>query len=145
MTMNEGQVKQQDTEDVLASRFPTAYTVLFLLIAVVAALTWVIPAGRDERRMSEESVREVAIAGTYQLVEPSPQGFVDGMLAPTAGFYAPDRYAANAIDVALFVLFLGGFLGVGNATGAIDTGVKCVMQRLKGRGIWMIPIPMALF
>src|SRR5690606_3200383 len=138
-------VKQQDTEDVLASRFPTAYTVLFLLIAVVAALTWVIPAGQYERVMNEEIEREVAIPGTYQLVEPSPQGFVDVILAPTAGFYDPDSYAANAIDVALFVLFLGGFLGVMNATGAIDTGIRSAMRHLKGHEIWMIPILMTLF
>ncbi|CAN0602976.1 unnamed protein product, partial [Ectocarpus sp. 12 AP-2014] len=63
----------------------------------------------------------------------------------TAGFYDPDSYAANAIDVALFVLFLGGFLGVMNATGAIDTGIRSAMHRLEGREIWMIPILMTLF
>ena len=136
---------EQNPDEVLASRFPTAYTVLFLLIALLAALTWVIPAGQYERSMNEEIGREVAVPGTYQVVEPNPQGFVDVMLAPTAGFYDPDSYAANAIDVALFVLFLGGFLGVVNATGAIDTGIRSVMQRLKGREIWMIPILMVLF
>ena len=30
-------------------RFPTAFTILFGLIAVVAALTWVIPAGQYVR------------------------------------------------------------------------------------------------
>lgn len=83
--------------------------------------------------------------GTYQLVEANPQGFLDVLLAPTAGFYDPDSYAANAIDVALFVLFLGGFLGVVNATGAIDTGIRSAMRKLKGREIWMIPILMTLF
>jgi uncharacterized ion transporter superfamily protein YfcC len=78
-------------------------------------------------------------------VDPNPQGFWDVMLAPTAGFYDPDSYAANAIDVALFVLFLGGFLGIVNATGAIDTGIRTVMRRLQGREIWMIPILMTLF
>ena len=136
---------EQNPDEVLASRFPTAYTVLFLLIALLAALTWVIPAGQYERSMNEEIGREVAVPGTYQVVEPNPQGFVDVMLAPTAGFYDPDSYAANAIDVALFVLFLGGFLGVVNATGAIDTGIRSVMQRLKGREVWMIPILMVLF
>ena len=136
---------EQNPDEVLASRFPTAYTVLFLLIALLAALTWVIPAGQYERSMNEEIGREVAVPGTYQVVEPNPQGFVDVMLAPTAGFYDPDSYAANAIDVALFVLFLGGFLGVVNATGAIDTGIRSVMQRLEGREIWMIPILMVLF
>ena len=135
----------QSPEEDLATRFPTAYTILFLLIILVAALTWMIPAGQYERTMNEEVGREVAVPGTYQTVDPNPQGFVDVMLAPTAGFYDPDSYAANAIDVALFVLFLGGFLGVMNATGAIDTGIRSAMRHMKGHEIWMIPILMTLF
>lgn len=139
---------QQDNSeqhDGLATRFPTAYTVLFLLIVFVAALTWVIPAGTYERAMNETVGREVAVPGTYQQVEANPQGFVEIMLAPTAGFYDPDSNAANAIDVALFVLFLGGFLGVVGATGSIDTGIRSAMRKLKGHEIWMIPILMTLF
>ena len=135
----------QNPEEDLATRFPTAYTILFLLIILVAALTWMIPAGQYDRTMNEEVGREVAVPGTYQTVDPNPQGFVDVMLAPTAGFYDPDSYAANAIDVALFVLFLGGFLGVMNATGAIDTGIRSAMRHMKGHEIWMIPILMTLF
>ncbi|MCO4847158.1 MAG: YfcC family protein [Yoonia sp.] len=127
------------------SRFPTAYTILVVLIIFVAALTWVIPAGSYDRVMSDTVGREVAVAGTYQEVPPNPQGFTAVMLAPGAGFYDPDSYAANAIDVALFVLFLGGFLGVVTATGAIDTGIRTVMTKLAGREIWMIPIMMSLF
>lgn len=135
----------QTIEKTLSSRFPTAYTILFLLIVFVAALTWIIPAGKYDRVMSEEVGREVAVPGTYQVVEAKPQGFVDVILAPTSGFYNPDSYVANAIDVALFVLFLGGFLGVMNATGAIDTGIRSAMRRLEGRELWMIPILMTLF
>jgi len=134
-----------DPEQDLATRFPTAYTILFLLIIFVAALTWIIPAGQYDRAMNEEVGREVAVPGTYQTVDPNPQGFMEVMLAPTAGFYDPDSYVANAIDVALFVLFLGGFLGVMNATGAIDTGIRSAMRHLKGREVWMIPILMSLF
>lgn len=134
-----------DPEQDLATRFPTAYTILFLLIIFVAALTWIIPAGQYDRAMNEEVGREVAVPGTYQTVDPNPQGFMEVMLAPTAGFYDPDSYVANAIDVALFVLFLGGFLGVMNATGAIDTGIRSAMRHLKGHEVWMIPILMTLF
>ncbi|WP_043487528.1 YfcC family protein [Halomonas halodenitrificans] len=133
------------SENALASRFPTAYTILFILIILVAALTWIIPAGQYDRAMNEEVGREVAVPGTYQMVDSNPQGFVDIMLAPTTGFYDPNSYIANAIDVALFVLFLGGFLGVMNATGAIDTGIRSAMRHLEGHEIWMIPILMTLF
>ena len=129
----------------LASRFPTAYTILFLLIILMAGLTWVIPAGKFDRVQNAAVGREVAVAGTYKTVDPNPQGFVAILLAPTAGFYDPVSYAANAIDVSLFVLFLGGFLGVVNATGSIDTGIKAAMRKLKGHQVWMIPILMSLF
>ena len=129
----------------LQSRFPTAYTILFLLIILVAALTWIIPAGQYERAMNEEIGREVAVPGTFRIVEANPQGPIDVLMAPIAGFYDPDSYAANAIDVALFVLLLGGFLGVVNATGSIDTGMRSAMRSMQGREIWMIPILMALF
>ena len=131
--------------DSLAARFPTAYTILFLLIVLVAGLTWIIPAGRFERIESETVGREIAVPGTYVEVDPNPQGIVDIFMAPVAGFYDPDSYAANAVDVALFVILLGGFLGVVNASGAIDTGIRRSMARLRGREIWMIPILMSLF
>ena len=84
-------------------------------------------------------------AGTYAQIEAAPQGLFDVLMAPIAGFYDPANYTANAIDVSLFVLIAGGFLGVVTATGAINTGVTQAMRRLKGREKWMIPIMMALF
>lgn len=134
-----------EDEKTLLSRFPTAYTILFLLIVLVAALTWIIPAGQYERVEDEAVGKSIAVAGTYAQVDANPQGLIDILMAPTAGFYDPDSYTANAIDVALFVLFLGGFLGVVNATGAIDTGIRNAMVRMQGREIWMIPILMSLF
>jgi uncharacterized ion transporter superfamily protein YfcC len=126
-------------------RFPSAYTILLALIVVVAALTWVVPAGKYERVASEALGKELPVAGTYALTEADPQGFFDVLLAPIAGFYDPGSYSANAIDVALFVLMIGGFIGVVTATGAIDAGIKRAMARLKGREKWMIPILMGLF
>lgn len=126
-------------------KFPTAFTILFVLIAVVAAATWVIPAGEYETEFNEALGRDVPIPGTYHEVEPNPQGIFDVILAPIAGMYDPETYEANAIDVALFVLVIGGFLGVVTKTGAIDAGIARVITGLKGREKWMIPILMALF
>ncbi len=126
-------------------KFPTAYTILFLLIALVAAGTWIVPAGKYDRVESVTLGKEVPVPGTYQQVEANPQGAVDVLLAPIAGFYDPDSYEAAAIDVALFVLIIGGFLGVVTNTGAIDTGISRAMVKFKGHEKWMIPILMALF
>lgn len=126
-------------------RFPSAFTILFVLILIVAGLTWVIPAGQYARVPSEALGRDVPVAGSYAAAEGNPQGLADILLAPVAGFYDPASYAANAIDVALFVLVIGGFIGVVTATGAIDAGIRRAMVRAKGREGWMIPFLMALF
>ncbi|WP_439515729.1 YfcC family protein [Oceanibaculum nanhaiense] len=126
-------------------RFPSAFTILFALIILVAALTWIVPAGQYERVASEALGKDVPVAGSYALTDANPQGFFDVILAPIAGFYDPVAYTANAIDVSLFVLIIGGFIGVVTATGAIDAGIARAMIRLKGRENWMIPFLMALF
>jgi uncharacterized ion transporter superfamily protein YfcC len=127
------------------SRFPTAYTILFALVVVMAALTWIIPAGEYQRAPNAALGQDVPVPDTYSQVDAAPQGLLDVLMAPIAGFYDPTSYTANAIDVSLFVLIVGGFLGVVTATGAINTGVAQAMRKLEGREKWMIPIMMALF
>lgn len=129
----------------LSDRFPTAFTILFALILIMAALTWVVPAGQYQRVTNEALGKDAPVPGTYAPVEAAPQGLIDALMAPIAGFYDPVEYAANAIDVSLFVLVIGGFLGVVNRTGAINAGIASAMARMEGREKWMIPILMALF
>ena len=125
--------------------FPSAYTILVAIIIFVAILTWIVPAGQYQTKMDEAIGKEVPIAGTYHQVDPNPQGFEEVVLAPVAGFYDPDTYEANGIDVALFVLFIGGFLAVVTKTGAIDAGIAAAMSGMAGKEKWMIPILMFLF
>jgi len=126
-------------------RFPTAYTILFALIIAMAVLTWVLPAGQYQRAANEALGKDAPVPGTYQVVEAAQQGAFDVLMAPITGFYNQATGMANAIDVSLFVLIIGGFLGVVNATGAINTGIERVMLALKGREKWMIPALMLLF
>ncbi|MDG3084750.1 YfcC family protein [Vibrio hannami] len=139
-------IDKQEKGGFLANfKFPSAYTILFFLIAVVALLTWIVPAGQYDRQLNEELGREVPVAGTYQPVESNPQGIVDVLLAPIDGFYDHNSYEAAAIDVSLFILIIGGFLGLVTKTGAIDAGIERVTHKLEGREELMIPILMALF
>ncbi|MCI8399386.1 MAG: YfcC family protein [Oscillibacter sp.] len=113
-------------------RMPTAYTILFLLIILVAIATWLIPAG------AYDYVDGVPVAGTYHSVDPSPQGVGAVLKAAFFGFY-------DAVDVCVFILMVGGFLGVVMKTGAVDAGVSNIIRLLGGRERWLIPILMLLF
>ena len=126
-------------------KFPSAYTILFVLIALVAGLSWIIPAGQYDMAMNAGLGKEVPVSGTYHAVTGNPQGLVDIFLAPIDGLYNHSTGQAGAIDVALFILIIGGFLGIVTKTGAIDAGIERVTVRLKGKEEWMIPILMALF
>lgn len=129
----------------ISFRFPTAYTILFALIALVAVGTWFIPAGQYERVENAQLGVETPVPGTYQKVEQNPQGIGALLIGPIAGFYDPDGGGARAIDVSLFVLVIGGFLGVVTRTGALEAGIGRLMRSMTGHERWLIPILMAVF
>lgn len=113
-------------------RMPTAYTILFILIILVAVSTWIIPAGAYEYE------GDVPVTGTYHEIDANPQGVGAVLKAAFSGFY-------DAVDVCVFILMVGGFLGVVMKTGAVDAGVGTVIRRLGGREKWLIPILMLFF
>ena len=115
---------------------PSAYTILFGIILVMMVLTWVIPAGQYDYIQNGDVAQP--IAGTYHRVEPNAQSIFDVMLASFHGFY-------EAVEIALFILMVGGFLGVVMKTGAINAGIANVIRMLNGREKFMIPILMILF
>ena len=131
---------------------PSAYTILFILIVLTAAATWIIPAGAYELDENGQP-----IPGSYSEVEPNPQRIVvDSLLAPINGLYGIEDEAGTisvwnsgelfgAIDVALFILVIGGFLGITMKTGAIQGAIARIVSRLRGREGLLIPILMIVF
>ncbi len=117
-------------------RMPSAYTILFGIILIMMMLTWVIPAGQYEYMQSGDISQP--IAGTYHRVDSNMQSIFDVMLASFHGFY-------EAVEIALFILMVGGFLGVVMKTGAINAGIARVIRLLDGKEKFMIPILMILF
>ena len=51
----------------------------------------------------------------------------------------------GAIDIALFILVIGGFLGITMKTGAIQAGIGGLVQRMSGRERLLIPALMCVF
>ncbi|WP_409967171.1 YfcC family protein [Bengtsoniella intestinalis] len=115
-----------------AFSMPTAYTILFALLVLVALSTWVIPSGAYTYEDG------VPISGSYHSVEPQPQGIGDVLKAPFAGF-------GDAVDICVFILMVGGFLGVVMHTGAIDAGVATLIAKLGDKQRFLIPILMIFF
>ncbi|MEG0856008.1 MAG: YfcC family protein [Terrisporobacter sp.] len=58
---------------------------------------------------------------------------------------APINGLNESIDIAIFVLLIGGFLGVTTKTGALDAGIGNVVNKLKGKELVLIPVLMFIF
>ena len=118
---------------------PSAYTILFILIVVVALLTWIIPAGAYDLDANGEP-----LPGTYHSVDANPQRtVVDSLMAPINGLYGIEGEDGSisvwnsgelfgAIDVALFILVIGGFLGVTMSTGRSRAGSQASSRACAG-------------
>jgi uncharacterized ion transporter superfamily protein YfcC len=131
---------------------PSAYTILFALIVLAALATWLVPAGMYDLNNQGEPV-----PGTYHTVKSQPARIlVDSLTAPLNGLYGIEDGKGTinyynsgtlfgAIDVALFILVIGGFLGITMKTGAIQGGIGLLVRRFEGRERWLIVTLMIVF
>lgn len=97
---------------------PSSFTILLALLAIVAVIT-------------------VIVSGTSGGAVTAAR-LSDFCTAPVKGF-------ADALPVCLFVMILGGFLGMMTETGALDNGIAVLVQKLKGNEIMLIPVLMFIF
>ena len=81
--------------------------------------------------------KPVSIPGTYKQTEATPQGAAEILFAPIKGIY-------EVVDIILFVLVIGGFIGVFNRSGAFDEGIAYLAHTLKGRESLLIIIVTSL-
>lgn len=136
--MDTKQAKAKESKK-FSFEMPSSFTVLFLIIIVLAILTWIIPAGQYQTNEAGQ-----LIAGTYEVVESTPRGFYDVLMSPVYGMYGTETTGA-AIEVALFIWVMGGFLGVLDYTGALDVGIASVIKKNRGNEKKLIPLLMLLF
>ena len=96
----------------------SSFTILLLLLAIVALITVGVSA------VAPDQVKAATLA--------------DFFMAPVHGF-------TDALPVCLFVMILGGFLGIVTETGALDTGIAVLVKKLHGNELMIIPVLMILF
>ena len=61
-------------------KMPSAFTILFIIIIIIAVLSWFIPAGKYSTDSSGN-----LIANTYHTVKSNPQGLWDVVMSPVYG------------------------------------------------------------
>lgn len=112
---------------------PHIYVLLSAIIIVCTILTWTLPTGEFLRKANEAGI-EVAVPGTYHLVDRSPVGFFDMVQS----FY---KGMVDAGPVIFFVFVSFSSIGLILETGAINGLIANILRNSKDKTqIMIIPI-----
>ena len=104
----------------------SAFSIILMIIFVLGIISHFLP---QAQFVGEEIVPGSGVVGaTLSQV----------LMSPILGFQ-------DAMDVCVFVLVLGAFLAVVTKTGALETGIKVLIKKLRGREHLLIPILMFIF
>ncbi len=121
-------------------RIPDTLVIVFGILILITILTWLIPSGAFDRT-SFANRTDVVVAGSYHVVESSPQGFWALLQAPFKGFNEASKTIA-------FVLIVGGAFSLVMSTGAIDAGLFRLIrlsEKKKRSKLIMLSLLMFLF
>lgn len=159
--MEQGTPKQKKKRS-----FPSAFTVLFIILIIAAIATHFLPTGTyskllynvdtnmfditapdgsmtempatqetlDELNIKadlglflDESIyKPIAVPGSFEAIEGTPQGAVDCVMAVVNGVY-------DSIDISLFIFVLGGMLAYMNKSGAFAAGMQSLTKATRGK------------
>jgi uncharacterized ion transporter superfamily protein YfcC len=149
--------------------FPSAFTVLFIVLALSCVLTFVVPAGSYaelqydaagtganeftltqptgeteilpatqetlnnlgvnaplEKFTNGDIYKPIGVPGTYEKVDANPQGVMEYILSLVNGVY-------DSVDIILFVLIIGGLIGILDYSGAFNAGIAALSRVTKGK------------
>lgn len=120
-------------------KLPNTYVLLFLILAMIALATWLVPGGKYEMQMVNG--KQVVDPATFHYVTSKPQGLAALMMAPIKGF-------VEAGLIIGFVLIVGGAFNVLHKTEAIDAMIKSIAKAHTNSPVVraaLIPVFLTLF
>jgi uncharacterized ion transporter superfamily protein YfcC len=120
-------------------KVPNTYLLIFSLLVIIAALTWIIPGGEYER--TTMNGREVVVQNSFKYVDSNPQGFFALFISPLKGF-------VEAGLIIGFVLIVGGAFNVLARTKAIDSLINKLAKAHKDSKVlrtMFIPVLITMF
>ena len=147
----------------------SAYSIIMVLVILLGIASNILPKAKYVAEVSEESETELvaedelsseeteAVAkeevtyDTLDACEAENESCVvvegSGVIGATLSniLMAPILGFENAVDVCIFLIALGGFLAVIAKTKALETGIKILVKKLKGKEYLLILLLMIIF
>lgn len=119
------------------SRMPHTLVLLFGMVVIAWASTYLLPPGEFDR--VEEHGHERVVAGSYHRLPDAER------LSPVAILTAVPAGLSAARDIVFFIFIVGGAFAVFRATGAADAGIGVLLDKLGSRPGLLLGSAMAAF
>lgn len=115
-------------------RLPDAQVLMVIIILIAVAMSWIVPAGEFDRQEDPTTGNVMVVPGSYHYVDRSPVGPVEFLTSIPAALQ-------DVAGIFIFVILIGGALGVVNGTGALNAMIATILRKwgTKGRTIiWVL-------
>ena len=114
-------------------KMPHIFVILVSIIIICTILTWILPAGQFDRQLNDAG-KEIAVAGSYHLVERTPVGPFEMVQSIYKGM-------VDAAPVIFFVYISFASIGLIIDSGAFNGLVAGVLRKVKGNArLVIIPL-----
>lgn len=119
-------------------KVPHTYVIIGIILVIVTALTYIIPAGTFDRIEDEATGRTIVVQDSYKRVEQTPVSPFEMVIAIADGM-------VEASDIIFFIFFAYGFVYLLIQTGAFYGGMGTLVKKFHGAEKMIFPVFMLIF
>ena len=125
-------------EKLMRIKMPHTYVLLTIILLIVVAMTYLIPAGSYDRVLDEATGRMMVLPETFHFMEGVRPGFFDIFLAIQRGY-------VDAADILFLIVFAYSYVYLLTESGTLNKSIRVLVQKLGNRTQLMIPVCMTIF
>lgn len=125
-------------EKLMHIKMPHTYVILSIILLIVVALTYIIPAGAYDRVLDEVSGKMIVLPETFHFVEGVRPGFFDIFLSIQHGY-------VSASDILFLIVFAYSYVYLLTENGTINNAIRVLIDKMGNQTQLLIPIFMILF
>ena len=119
-------------------KMPHTYVILTIILLVVVALCYLIPAGEYVRELDPVSGKTVVIPDSFHFTEGKKPGLFDIFLSLQRGY-------VDAADILFLIVFAYGYVYILTKNGTLSGAIHVLIRKMRGRTHLLIPVFMLLF
>ena len=119
-------------------KMPHVFVILFFLVLILSALTWIIPPGQFEYEAVDVNgtIRNLVIPGSFHYIDPS-EATRTGIIGFFSSFH---RGMISGAEIMMLIFIVNASFGMVIKTGAFDCMMGALLRKFDGKEKILIPL-----